>query len=102
MQTSVRIPQIAKINLPGGVIAITHGDEYYADYEIWHTQLRKNFSGVKAIIYGHSHRFVCDQSQLPWVLNPGAAGETRIQKHGVSCLLMHLDNQNWCVEEYRV
>ena len=96
------IPQIAKIHLPGGVIAITHGDEYYADYEMWHAQLRKNFSGVKAIIYGHSHRLVCDQSQLPWVLNPGAAGETRIQKHGVSCLLMNLDNQNWCVEEYRV
>lgn len=96
------IPQIAEVHLPGGMITITHGDEYYADYELWHSQLRENFSSAKAIVYGHSHRFVCDQSQQPWVLNPGAAGETRIQKYGVSCLLMHLDTQNWNIEEIRV
>lgn len=96
------IPQIAKVSLPSGFIVITHGDEYYADYEAWHTKLRENFSNAKAIIYGHSHRYICDQSQQPWVLNPGAAGETRIQKHGVSCLLMHTSNHEWCVEEVRV
>ena len=96
------IPQIAEVHLPGGMIAITHGDEYYADYEMWHAQLRENFSNAKAIVYGHSHRFVCDQSQQPWVLNPGAAGETRIQKHGISCLLVQVNSQDWNVEEIRV
>ncbi len=96
------IPQIAEVRLPGGIITITHGDEYYSDYESWHTQLRENFSNAKAIVYGHSHRFVCDQSQQPWVLNPGAAGETRIQKHGVSCLHIHTHSHDWRVEEIRV
>ncbi|MEM7402302.1 MAG: metallophosphoesterase family protein [Pseudomonadota bacterium] len=95
------IPQIAEVSLAGGMIIITHGDEYYADYESWHTQLRENFSNAKAIVYGHSHRFVCDQSQQPWVLNPGAAGETRTQKHGVSCLHIYTDSQDWKVKEIR-
>ena len=52
------IPQIAEVSFSGGMIAITHGDEYYADYETWHSQLREDFSNSKAIVYGHSHRFV--------------------------------------------
>lgn len=95
------IPQIAEVGLSGGMITITHGDEYFSDYDIWHQELRNNFSNSKAIIYGHSHKMVCDQSDQPWVLNPGASGETRIQRHGVSCLLIHTNNENWKVEEFR-
>ena len=96
------IPQIAEVALPGGTIAITHGDEHYADYEIWHEKLRSSFPSAKAIIYGHSHRLVCDQSEAPWVLNPGPAGESRIQKHGVSCLLITTCKKEWKVSEFRV
>jgi len=96
------IPQIAEVALPGGTISLTHGDEYYADYEIWHQKLRDNFANSKAVIYGHSHKLVCDQSHRPWVLNPGAAGETRVHRHGVSCLIIQASNENWQVKEYRV
>ena len=96
------IPQIAEVALPGGTIAITHGDEYYSDYDIWHQSLRDKFPQSKAIIYGHSHRLVCDQNEDPWVLNPGASGDTRIQRHGVSCLRISANKTEWDVSEFRV
>lgn len=96
-----QIPQIAEVELPGGTIVITHGDEHYSEYESWHEKLRSNFPSAKAIIYGHSHRLVCDQSEAPWVLNPGPAGETRIQRHGVSCLLITTSKKEWKVSEFR-
>ena len=95
------IPQIAEIELPGGKITLTHGDEYYSDYDIWHQTLRNNFPQSKAIIYGHSHRLVCDQNEHPWVLNPGASGNTRIQRHGVSCLRITANKTGWGVSKFR-
>lgn len=95
------IPQIAEVELPGGMIAITHGDEYHSDYDIWHASLRSNFPQAKAIIYGHSHKLVCDQNEDPWVLNPGPAGESRIQRHGVSCLRITANKEVWEVSEFR-
>lgn len=96
------IPQIAEIQLPGGIIAITHGDEYFSDYDLWHASLRNNFPNARAVVYGHSHKLVCDQDQDPWVLNPGPAGETRTQRHGVSCLRIEANNEKWEVSEFRV
>ena len=95
------IPQIAEVELPGGMITITHGDEYFSDYDTWHEKLRNNFPQAKAIIYGHSHKLVCDQNEDPWVLNPGPAGETRIQRHGVSCLRITANKEGWDVSEFR-
>ncbi len=97
-----QIPHIAEVELPGGTIVITHGDEHFAEYAIWHQKLRNDFPNAKAIIYGHSHKLVFDQSADPWVLNPGAAGETRIQRNGVSCLRIDAYKEKWEVRECRV
>ncbi len=96
-----KIPLTAEISLPGGIISITHGDEFFSDYDDWHAKLRATYPSSKAIIYGHSHRLVCDQDQEPWVLNPGAAGATRVQKHGVSCLRIQTSIASWNVQEFR-
>ena len=96
------IPHIAEVALPGGTIAITHGDEHFSEDAIWHEKLRSNFPKAKAIIYGHSHKLVFDQSAEPWVLNPGAAGETRIQRNGISCLRIDANKEKWGVREFRV
>jgi len=95
------IPQIAEVELPGGNIVVTHGDEHFSDYDVWHEKLRNNFPTAKAIIYGHSHKLVVDSNAKPWVINPGAAGETRIQKHGVSCLRIDASIGEWNVSEFR-
>ena len=95
-----KIPHEIEIKLPGGEIALTHGDQYYSD-TLWHKHLRENFPNVKAIIYGHSHKLVCDQSQQPWILNPGPAGETRIKRNGASCLVIHVNKDNWDIEPFK-
>lgn len=96
----INIARIAEIQLPGGSIALTHGDQHHA-VATRHEKLRQQFSNAKAVIYGHSHEMICDQSQNPWVLNPGAAGKSKI-KMGVSCLLIAANKQEWRVSEYRV
>ena len=93
------IARIAEIQLPGGSIALTHGDQHHA-VATRHKKLRQQFSNAKAIIYGHSHEMVCDQSHDPWVLNPGAAGKSKIRM-GVSCLLITANKQEWRVSEFR-
>ena len=94
------INAVAEVALPGGNIIVTHGDKFNP-VSSRHKQLRQRFSTAKAIVYGHSHRLVCDQSETPWVLNPGAAGKVRTQD-GASCLLVSASKNQWNVSEYRV
>lgn len=93
------INELAEIKLPGGNIALTHGDKFNP-VASRHKQLRQHFPTAKAIVYGHSHELVCDQSDTPWVLNPGAAGKSRT-KGGASCLLVFASKELWEVSEFR-
>ncbi|HHQ69657.1 MAG TPA: metallophosphoesterase, partial [Halothiobacillaceae bacterium] len=54
---------------------------------------------ARAIVYGHTHRRVIDQSQIPWVLNPGAAGRIRAIV-GPGCLLLNAQADVWSVETF--
>jgi putative phosphoesterase len=96
-----KLPHVADIEIQGGVITLTHGDAQFCS-DTWHDKLRDHYPTAKTIIYGHSHQLVCDQSELPWVLNPGAAGETRIKRHGVSCMRIDANSKKWKVTEFRV
>ena len=93
------IHEIAEINLPGGGIVLLHGDKYPMN-ATRHKKLREHFPHAKAIVYGHSHKLVCDQSHLPWVLNPGASGKTRT-KGGASCLKIEINKDVWKVSTFR-
>ena len=44
--------------------------------------------------YGHSHKWVLDDSGQPWVVNPGAAGRDRTFG-GASCLLLQASESDW-------
>ncbi len=94
------ISDVAEIKLPGGNIVITH-DYKFDPVASRHNDLRQHFTTAKAIIYGHSHKLICDQSGAPWVLNPGAAGKIRTNG-GASCLLIVASEAQWEVSEYRV
>jgi len=52
------------------------------------------------IIYGHTHKQVIDKESTPWVINPGASGETR--NHGGSkCFTMDIyDDKEWLITPY--
>ena len=92
------LPAVAEIPLPGGTLVVTHGDQFGAAPA--HEQLREAWPGARTIVYGHTHRLVCDQEDLPWVLNPGAAGRIRVHE-GPSCLMLTVDGAGWTVQTHR-
>lgn len=92
------LPAVAEVPLPGGTLVVTHGDQF--GMTPTHERLREAWPGARAIVYGHTHKLVCDQEGLPWVLNPGAAGRTRVH-NGPSCLMLTVDNGGWMVEAHQ-
>ena len=92
------LPTVAEVRLPGGTLVVTHGDQFGAAPA--HERLREAWPEARVIVYGHTHRLVCDQETLPWVLNPGAAGRTRVHD-GPSCLMLTIDGEGWTVEAHQ-
>ena len=94
-----KIPQIDEIDLPGGKLAVEHG-HVHGMHKPSHEKLRKAHPHAKAIVYGHTHIQVLDDSETPWVLNPGAAGKTRNQG-GPSCLILEASPKEWKIEKFK-
>jgi putative phosphoesterase len=92
------IDEIARVELPGGMLVATHGDRYAPSTR--HARLRAAFPDAHAIVYGHSHRLIVDDSETPWILNPGAAGRARTYG-GPSCLMLEASARAWRIEAIR-
>lgn len=93
------LEHIGHLALPGGTLVVVHGHMHGGNHPD-HAIMREQFPDARVIVYGHSHRMVCDTDTLPWVINPGAAGETR-NKGGPSCLVLDISEQDWKVESIR-
>jgi uncharacterized protein len=93
------LPLEAELELPGGTLAVTHGDRQF-EHRDRHGRLRAHFPTARVIVYGHSHFLTIDQSATPWVVNPGAAGRTRTHG-GPSCLILTATRTAWHVEARR-
>ncbi len=93
--SSERITQSVLINLPGGDIGMEHGDQL--GHSPSHAALRTRWPDARAIVYGHTHKQVWDREAIPWVINPGAAGETRTHG-GASCIILKASEARWTVE----
>lgn len=87
------LPQAARIRLPGGVLAVEHG-ESHGFHHPDHESLRRAHPEARLIVYGHTHRRVIDAASRPWVANPGAAGRTRTHG-GPSCLVLTASEHGW-------
>lgn len=96
--TLQRLPERIDVTLPGGTIAVVHGDRYAAKGR--HARLRRLFTEAQAVLYGHSHRLSCDTDEYPWILNPGAAGRARTYG-GPSCLILTAVPGQWRVSPLR-
>lgn len=90
------LPTTGCLALPGGTLAVVHGHRAGSVGQR-HSRLRQQFPDARAVVYGHSHRLVCDQDALPWVFNPGAAGRTRTFG-GPSCLILLAAPRVWRIE----
>ncbi|MCF7990416.1 MAG: metallophosphatase family protein [Thiohalocapsa sp.] len=93
-----RLPELARVALPGGELVVVHGHRLPANGR--HGRLRERYAGAKAIVYGHSHRLVADRDAEPWVLNPGAAGRTRTYG-GPSCMVLSASERQWTLAVHR-
>ncbi len=97
IDTLESIPQTAEFELPGGLIAIEHGDRYRVPRPD-HDSLRQAFPDSRLIVYGHTHKIIVDKEKQPWVVNPGAAGKSR-NGGGPSCLLLTVTGNSWDIEK---
>ena len=94
------IPEPCEIHFQDQIIGLIHGHQY-DPVRKRHDKLRNHFPNADIVVYGHSHRLVCDQEQPPWVINPGAGGYTR-NFGGASCLVMEYKESRWSIEEFRL
>ncbi len=92
------LPDKAQLDLPGGRVVVEHGHGVNPAKHR-HQKLRSRYPDARAIVYGHSHRLTCDLD-LPWVLNPGAAGRSRTYG-GPSCLILSVGQRRWRVAALR-
>jgi putative phosphoesterase len=93
------IPEVAEIALPNGKLVVEHGHQH-GNMMPDHASLRQCYPDARIIVYGHSHKMVCDQASLPWVINPGAAGRTRTHG-GASCLILTASMDSWSLSSQR-
>lgn len=93
------LPHIAELVLPGGKIAIEHGHRH-GHHKPCHDALRAAHPDARVVVYGHTHKLVCDRSEEKWVINPGAAGLTR-NHGGPSCLVLTAADGAWELEPIR-
>jgi putative phosphoesterase len=91
-----KLPANVLVQLPGGTIAVEHGHRFGFSQPD-HKNLIAAYPEARAIVYGHTHKQLIDQSGTPWVLNPGAAGFVRNQG-GPRCLVLNTNHNEWIVE----
>ncbi len=99
-ESNKTLAEIISFDVPGGKITVEHGHKHGGNHPS-HDSLRKAHSDSKLIIYGHTHKKVIDQNELPWIVNPGAAGKTRTHG-GPSCLVIKCwEDKEWEIIKHR-
>ncbi|MGB1109006.1 MAG: metallophosphoesterase family protein [Gammaproteobacteria bacterium] len=93
------LPAKARLELPGGVLVVEHGHRVNPAAKR-HAKLRARHPEARLVVYGHSHHLLVDDSETPWVVNPGAAGRSRTFG-GPSCLLLSASEDDWRIETRR-
>ncbi|MDH3693374.1 MAG: metallophosphatase family protein [Gammaproteobacteria bacterium] len=93
------LPEVATIDLPGGVVVVEHGHRH-GMHKPCHSSLRATHPDARIIVYGHTHESVWDTDTSPWVVNPGAAGNTRTQG-GPGCAILSASEKEWHLEFHR-
>lgn len=91
------LPAVCKLDLPGGLLSMEHGHRLGNMPD--HDDLRWDHADARLVVYGHTHRRVIDQSELPWVVNPGASGEVRTHG-GPSCLRLTASEDKWEIDTF--
>ncbi len=81
--------------LPGGILGVAHGHRWASRRR--HARLRGVFPDARLVVCGHSHRRADDTSDMPRVINPGAAGKNRAYG-GPSAAMLIARVDEWRIE----
>jgi uncharacterized protein len=74
-QLRSRLPQVARVQLEGFDIVVTHGDQLGSPTP---AKLHEAFPEAEIIVFGHTHKAVLELvDRTVTVMNPGAAGPAR-------------------------
>jgi putative phosphoesterase len=94
------IPDILELNLPGGKLVMEHSHRFW-DHDVnnIHDSLRREHADAQLIVYGHTHIRTIDESQIPAIVNPGAAGKVRVHD-GPSCLQLTVSSEKWEIQSH--
>src|SRR3954464_2652458 len=72
-----RVPQVAKLELDGFDIVVTHGDQFGSPTP---EKLNAEFPDAQILVYGHTHRpLLTIVDVVVTVMNPGSAGRRRFK-----------------------
>lgn len=93
-----QLNKVEHIKVADEIVTIEHGDRF--GHHPSHIDLRNEYPRSKLIIYGHTHNQVCDQTERPWVVNPGAAGNTRNNDGGPCFMQVIVNNNNWDIKAH--
>ncbi len=94
------IPDQVTIDLPSGKLVMEHAHRvWHHDTSVMHHSLRTDHADAKLVVYGHTHIRSVDQMSTLWILNPGAAGRTRVYD-GPSCITLRINQDEWTIEEH--
>jgi putative phosphoesterase len=70
-----RCPRVARLELEGLVIVVTHGDQFGSPTP---GILHREFPDADVLVYGHTHKPLLELvDKTVTVMNPGSAGATR-------------------------
>ncbi len=94
-----KLPDVVNVMIAGQTISLLHGHQFGMARPS-HDDMRRAFAQSRAIIYGHTHKQVHETLANPWVLNPGAAGDTRTNG-GASCAVIAITGGDWKVSLHR-
>ena len=94
------IPDLLELKLPGGKLVMEHSHRFWnPDFSKIHEALRREHADAQIIVYGHTHKRTVDDTQTPYVVNPGAAGSVRVHD-GPSCLELNVSADRWEIQEH--
>lgn len=94
------IPDMVELKLPGGTLVMEHSHRMWdRDVNNIHQALRQEYPDAQLVVYGHTHIRMIDDSVLPMLANPGAAGLTRVHD-GASCLELMVNAERWEIQEH--
>jgi len=92
--------EVEILDLPGGKLVVEHGHKH-GHHEPCHDSLRSTYPDAKIIVYGHTHKQIIDDTQKPWVINPGAAGDVR-NYGSAKCFTINIQSpEDWDIKSHK-